>query len=288
LRSTTKAGGSSSLGTAFSMTPSGTFNCVHSFTGADGAYPIAPPVEGLDGNYYGTTSQGGPTLGVIYKMTRACVVTVLYGFPGFASPNAPLLLASDGHFYGTTVGDGTGGDGTVFRMTKNGAVTVIYNFDYTNGAQPYSPVIQGNDGNLYGTAYTGGASNAGVVFQVTRSGKFTVLHAFNGADGSNPYAGLAQATDGTFYGATSAGGGSGSGTLFKVTAHGVFSNLENFTAMGSAGYMPQVSLVQHTNGLLYGENTFGGIAPAELNEGAGGHRSVPKSGDPRRSTRCCH
>jgi uncharacterized repeat protein (TIGR03803 family) len=67
LYGTAKAGGSSLHGTAFSITPSGTMNCVHSFSVTDGAYPLAPPVEGADGNFYGTASQGGPTLGVIYK-----------------------------------------------------------------------------------------------------------------------------------------------------------------------------------------------------------------------------
>jgi uncharacterized repeat protein (TIGR03803 family) len=269
LYGTAAAGGTSNLGTVFSMTPSGTLNCVHSFSGTDGSFPYAPPIEGPDGNFYGTVQQGGSSEGVVYKMTPACVVTNVYSLVLYALPEAPLVLASDRNFYGTTYGGGTGGPGTVFRMTPAGVITTIHNFAYTDGAQPYAPVIQGSDGNLYGTTYLGGANNYGVVFQVTLSGKFTVLHSFSSSDGTNPQAGLVQATDGNFYGATTSGGGSGGGTLFKITSKGVFTSLFNFTANTSSGYVPQVTLVQHTNGVLYGDTVNGGIPPGEPGEVTG-------------------
>lgn len=267
---TAKAGGAMHQGTAFSITPSGSLNCVQSFTTTNGAFPLAPPVEGPDANFYGTAQQGGPHTGVIYKMTPACVITQLYGFPSSAAPTAPLVLASDGLFYGTTVSDGTAGLGTVFRMTLSGAVTVVYSFDNIHGAQPIAPVIQGLDGSLYGTTYAGGANNLGVVFQLTRGGSINVLHTFSGADGSQPQAGLLQATDGSFYGVTTSGGNFQHGVLFRVTTQKSFFPLFNFQLNTPWGWGPQVSLVQHTNGLLYGETFAGGIAPAETGEVAGG------------------
>src|SRR5437867_4968789 len=57
---TTYGGGTSDLGTVFRMTPDGTLTTLHSFTGgADGAYPASGLFQGSDGNFYGTTPNGG-------------------------------------------------------------------------------------------------------------------------------------------------------------------------------------------------------------------------------------
>ena len=95
-----------------------------------GAYPEAPLVKGNDGNFYGTTKEGGADgAGTIFRMTPAGVLTTLVEFNGFGAPNkgrAPngLVKGSDGNFYGTTTSGGSQafpgnpqfkGDGTVFR-----------------------------------------------------------------------------------------------------------------------------------------------------------------------------
>jgi hypothetical protein len=55
------------------------------------------------------------------------------------------------------------------------------------------------------------------------------------------------------------------GTLFKVTAQGAFSLLFNFT-FKTSGTAPQLTLLQHTNGLLYGDTFDGGTV---IEEGGG-------------------
>ncbi len=60
---TTVAGGLYSRGTIFTMSAEGTVKTLYSFTGqADGSSPTAPPIEGFDGAFYGTTP-GGSTSG---------------------------------------------------------------------------------------------------------------------------------------------------------------------------------------------------------------------------------
>jgi uncharacterized repeat protein (TIGR03803 family) len=46
-------------GTVFKITPSGTLTTLYQFSGTDGALPNAGLVQGSDGNFYGTTVEGG-------------------------------------------------------------------------------------------------------------------------------------------------------------------------------------------------------------------------------------
>ena len=270
------------FGTVFKMTSSGGLVTLYSFTdGSDGALPIAPPVEGTDGNFYGTTCNecNGPIatgFGTIYKITPTETFTVLHQFNGTdgSELNDALTLGTDGNFYGTTT---YGGDyGNVFRITPSGSLTILYNLDNLqgDGEYPIGRLVQGNDGNFYGTTVDGGSTGYGVVFKITPAGNFTVLYNMNGTtDGSAPYAGLVQATDGNFYGANAYGGApstncpNGCGTIFKVTPGGVFSVLYNFDL--TTGQTPYSTLFQHTNGLIYGMTQSGGTGNVALSCNAG-------------------
>src|SRR6266446_8698807 len=81
--------------------------------------PRSELVLGTDGNFYGTSSTGGATgLGSVFKMTPAGVVTTLVNFTGNgaankgSNPQAGLVQAAGGDFYGTTETDGTLAHGT--------------------------------------------------------------------------------------------------------------------------------------------------------------------------------
>jgi uncharacterized repeat protein (TIGR03803 family) len=275
---TTQGGGTLNEGTVFKITASGSLTTLRNLGGCknpcvEGTFPTAPPVEGRDGNFYGTTpsSSDGTNSGIIYKITPAGTYTTVHRFtaPSGHNPRAPLILGADGNFYGTTtlggktvssncVENAYNTCGTVFKMTPTGSVTFLHEFDNTDGAGPLAPVVQGADGNFYGTTSRGGDANGdGVIFRLTPLGQFTVLHTFNGtADGKQPSAGLVQASDGNFYGATRMGGSKNFGTLYKITSAGAFSVLYNFDS--TTGADPQVTLFQHTNGDLYGEAYGGG------------------------------
>jgi len=173
---TTELGGANGYGTIFKMTPHGNFSTLYSFSFTDGSAPACGLIQGSDGDLYGTTYGGGSSsncpngCGTVLKITTSGTLTTLhnFGYKEGASPIAGLVLATDGNFYGTTYGGGTGGGwGVVFQMTPSGAVTALHSFRGTDGAQPYGPVIQDTSGNLYGTATNGtGGASLGTLFGV--------------------------------------------------------------------------------------------------------------------------
>lgn len=263
---TTVYGGSSGFGTAFELAANRTETVLHSFTkGGDGGYPICSLAEDGSGNLYGTTWGGGLTHGIVFKIPSGGSETVLHSFANSTSdggyPTAGLILASDGNYYGTTNSGGSANKGTVFKITPSGVETLLYAFTGgSDGGSPQGPLIQGSDGNFYGTTGAGGAHGDGTVFQVTSNGTETVMYSFAGgtADGSDPLAGLLQASDGNFYGTTNQGGSSGDGTVFEVTPAGVETVVYSFTGGATDGAAPSASLIEGSDGKLYGTTSSGG------------------------------
>lgn len=248
---------------------------LYSFEGPpDGAYSSAGLALGANGNFYGTTAYGGANnLGTIFEITPSGTVTILHSFAGTPNDgNLPvngLLLASDGNFYGTTAYGGANNEGTIFKVSPSGVLTTLYSFcsqlNCPDGALPTDVLIQATDGNFYGTTERGGAYggrySGGTVFKMTPSGNLTTLYSFcalaNCADGEYPYAGLLQASDGNFYGVTISGGVyTYDGTVFRITPSGALTTLHSFD--GSDGLSPIASLIQATDGDLYGAAEGGG------------------------------
>jgi uncharacterized repeat protein (TIGR03803 family) len=108
-------------GTIFKMTPAGAITTLYALNYTDGSYPYAGVIQSSDGNFYGTTYQGGANgNGTVFSIAPNGAFTSLVSFDGFddgAHPAAPLVQATDGAFYGTTTSGGPGGKGTVFRLS---------------------------------------------------------------------------------------------------------------------------------------------------------------------------
>ncbi|MGC1434405.1 MAG: choice-of-anchor tandem repeat GloVer-containing protein [Terriglobales bacterium] len=265
LYSTTMAGGTSALGTAFQLSTTGTI-LPWSFDGkgTDGAYPYSGLTLGTDGNFYGTTNAGGLGAGTVFKVTTTGKITTLYSFTGFnCCAYAAPIEGLDGNYYGTTSDGGGEVFGTVYKMTPAGKVTFIYTFPGTSGLAYPQAVTLGTDGNFYGTALGGGANRFGGVFKITPGGKLTVLHSFGGTpDGQTPKGAIIQASDGNFYGTTEAGGADGFGSIYKMTPAGVLTVLHSFNETDGMGLHPLAGLVQATDGKFYGaagSNTSSGV-----------------------------
>jgi uncharacterized repeat protein (TIGR03803 family) len=264
LYGTTYEGGSQGFGSVFKITTAGTFTLLHSFNGvSEGELPVAPPIQGTDGNYYGTTSNGGgEVFGTVYKMTPSGTLTTIYTFDGTIRYPYALTLGTDGSFYGTFGGGSTTPDGAVFKITPQGKLTILHIFNITDGQSPYGEIIQGKDGNFYGVTEKGGVGGFGVVYKMTPTGVLTDLHSFNEDDGLglSPVAGLLQATDGTFYGVAGTNFSPRAGVLFQITSTGTYTVLFNFTNTVGAfpGASPVVPLFQHTSGTFYGDTDGGG------------------------------
>ena len=157
-------GGSNGNGTVFAINTNGTgFTVLHSFTnGADGAFPTAGLIASSN-ILYGTAFGGSRGGGTVFAVsTNGTGFTVLHSFTGGddgANPYAGLILSGN-TLYGTVADFGSGGYGTVFSVTTNGAgFTVLHSFiGGSDGANPYAGLIlSGNT--LYGT--TSGASDGG-------------------------------------------------------------------------------------------------------------------------------
>ncbi|HEV2381129.1 MAG TPA: choice-of-anchor tandem repeat GloVer-containing protein [Terriglobia bacterium] len=261
-----------------------TFKIFHTFTGptADGAFPSGELLLDAAGNLYGTTFDGGDAVcfgyycGTVFKVTKAGEGTVLYNFTGGtdgAFPQAGLVADFAGNLYGTTPAGGNTsclllGCGTVFKLDRAGAETVLHTFTGgTDGASPYSGLVRSAAGDLYGTTSGGGSTSCGnsngcgTVFRIDLTGKETVAYRFRGSsDGANPEAGLIRDAAGNFYGTTGAGGSQGAGTVFKIGSTGQEQVLYSFEG-GSDGATPDSGLIRDSAGNLYGTTFFGGETP---------------------------
>jgi uncharacterized repeat protein (TIGR03803 family) len=245
-------------GTVFKVTPSGVLTTLYAFCSqpacADGSFPDAGLVQASDGNFYGTTSQGGVAgpcpqsgytgCGTIFRITPGGTLTTVHSFAGDPSDGGfpgNLIQGTDLNLYGTTFygGDGGGDGGTAFKTTLDGSFTLIHNFcskelfgKCLDGSIPTS-IIQATNGDLYGTA-EGGTNGNGLIYQLTTKGKLIVEHDFDQTDGANPYAGVVQGTDGSFYGSTQNGGPEEIGSIYKLNT-GLAPFIETQTISGKVG-----------------------------------------------------
>jgi uncharacterized repeat protein (TIGR03803 family) len=273
------ANGGNDYGTVFKITSSGALTTLYSFCSqagcTDGAYPQGALIQATNGEFYGTASRGGANgYGTVFKINAGGTLTTLYSFCSQAGctdgavPVGGLIQGTGGDLYGATWQGGVEGDGTVFKISPTGELSMLYSFcsesNCTDGFAPNGGLIQAIDGDFYGATNGGGAHGqiGGTVFKITASGALTTLYSFCSqagcADGAYPQAGLIQATDGDFYGTT--GFGALYGTVFKITASGALTTLYSFCSEPKCadGYFSKAQLIQATNGALYGTTSNGG------------------------------
>jgi uncharacterized repeat protein (TIGR03803 family) len=310
LYGTTYAGGTSSLGTVFEVSPPGTAwteTVLYSFAGGnDGANPYGNLIFDKAGNLYGTTSAGGASAnctggcGTVFELSppatqgASWTETVFYSFSGQsdgATPYAGVIIDKGGNLYGTTFNGGSLGLGTIFELTPPAAQgdswteTVLHTFGKgSDGGHPVAGLTFGLRGAIFGTTSTGsGKAALGTVFKLkppaTQGGSWTegVLYHFKGGtDGSVPNAALVVDKTGNLYGTTFEGG-AGFGTVFEIAfLTWTETVIYTFTG-GSDGASPAAALLRDKTGNLYGTATSGGTN----NNGSAFELSPPAAqGDP--------
>ncbi len=281
LYGTTLLGGdgqNTGLGVLYRIAPDGSFSIVHTFTDTpDGSLPIRlfkMPGEVV----YGTTGGGGTGAGgVVFKLDKHDRYSIVHAFDltEGIGPNW-LVPAADGSFYGTASDLGPSeacplnhANGTLFRMTKNGDVTVLHAFcENIDGSRPNSVVIA-DDGRLYGTCAQDGPldgdnSNGGGTFWRARlNGKVKRLFTFgpktlNGDEAVAP-TGIVQAPNGLFYGAANSGGAASNGAIFRATAKGRVKTIHSFSAQEGDGGDPEANFILAGDGFFYGTASKGGV-----------------------------
>ena len=165
----------------------------------------------------------------VLSSARAMEPELLYYFGlGPSGTNGPLVQGGDGNFYGTTSVGGVygttsvgSGGGTVFKVTTNGVLTTLADFN-----QGWGGLVLGHDGNFYGIGSTSASGDQPMLVKVTTNGVATTVSAsLRDPNGGYPL-GLVLGSDGNFYGTTSCC--AGGGTVFKVTTNGVLTTLADF------------------------------------------------------------
>ncbi len=250
-----------------------TYSIVHVFGNGtptnDGQNPCVPLITGLNGNFYGMTTQGGTAdHGTVFMMTPQGVVTILHSFEDGSVTNdgfnpSTLMQTPDGTLWGTTTQGGTSypSVGAVFKITTQGVYSIVHAFQGTSDGSDPSGMVLGTDGNFYGTS-TFGQTNGGhgVFWKMTPQGVLTGIYTFqaNGStDGSGPSGGLVEGTDGNFYGITFSGLGETlvGGMIYSMTPAGVRTIIHGF-ADGTG--RPAGGLMAASDGNMYGMTAIGG------------------------------
>ena len=237
---------------------------------ANGDSAFGSLMQASNGMLYGMTYGGGANnLGVLFQYNPSTsAYTKKLDFAGTtngSNPAGSLMQASDGMLYGMTW---TGGaHGVLFQYNP---ATNVYTkkLDFpgaANGSNPWGSLMQASDGMLYGmTAYGGASTNCtygcGVLFQYNPStSAYTKKLDFDGAtNGSNPYGSLMQASDGMLYGMTYVGGTNGGGVLFQYNpSTATYTKKLEFAGVAN-GDSAVGSLMQASDGMLYGMTAYGG------------------------------
>src|SRR5947209_8977657 len=205
--------GTSNNGNIFVMTPSGTLTNLVSFRNTNAPFGVGGGtlIQGNDGNFYGTTLQGGipndfgATFGTIFKMTAAGAFTTLISFNGTNGGGpSPLFQGADGYLYGSLgMGTNFSGRGVIFKMTTSGLLSILFSSD----DDQFHPggLVAGPDGNFYGLTSDGGTYGNGVAFRMTPLGALTPLASLDRTNSGYSRA-LILGKDNAFYGTTTFGG----------------------------------------------------------------------------------
>ena len=304
LYGTALQGGSHNMGVVFKLTPPAlaggkwTQTVLHSFAGKnDGSFPGSPLIFDNQGSLYGTTETGGAgKAGIVFKLappaagSSTWTETVICAFNAASTgsyPVAGLAMDKTGALYAAALGGGSGGMGTVVKLTppSPGAAawkaTVIHNFKggSSDGAAPGASLVVDPSGNLYGTAQSGGDANLGVIYRLSppsagsSAWKYADLHWFSadinvsaGADGALPEGSPVLDAQGNLYGTTFAGGAksdNNGGTIWQLSppAPGksgwVKTLLWSFGGHND-GAGPAAGLTADGTGAFYGTTTAGG------------------------------
>jgi uncharacterized repeat protein (TIGR03803 family) len=244
---------------------------LHAFTDTGGFSPCGSPLLIGDSVLYGLTEIGGSYgAGTIFSNNIITgVYTTLHYFghaPDGGAPFGSLIqLKNSTLLFGTTSSQGVNGTGTIFSYDMATHVyTKVHDFtaNAQDGATPNGDLLQVGDSLLYGLASQSGADGDGVIFTYNFvTGKETVVHNMFSPQGGVPMGSLMMATDSLMYGTTIQGGANAVGVLFSFDpATGVYTDLHNFGSTPVDGQTPGASLIQASDGLLYGTTEFGGAA----------------------------
>ncbi|MGP8235918.1 MAG: choice-of-anchor tandem repeat GloVer-containing protein [Limisphaerales bacterium] len=186
-------------GTIFKISTNGALTTLYALNPAvtgDGTHPFAGLIQGLDGNFYGSTLLGGSNNdGTVFRISPAGSFSTLLSFDGSddgAEPTAAMVQDADGNLYGTTTLGGLYGKGSIFKLTITSAPQITLQpsnqtaFAGTSlpfsaaafGASPLNFQWRKNGGNLTDDGHiSGSASRILTVYAITPNdaGTYSVI-----------------------------------------------------------------------------------------------------------------
>jgi uncharacterized repeat protein (TIGR03803 family) len=236
------------------------FFCNQSFTSCPlGIDPELAPIQLSDGNLYVVTTWAGlgstTAGGTVYRTSVSGQGFPIHtfeptsfggGFPNGENPIIGLAQGTDGNLYGVTEQGGANRSGVMYKLSRNGAFEVLYNFCSLSGCPDVAgPLTLASDGNFYGGEFH-------TIYRLTPQGNWSQLHALDPTTEGVTAGIIIQASDGNFYGS---GVLNNHGTIFQVTPSGQFTIIYEFQQVGEG---VSSNLLQASDGYLYGSTNLTG------------------------------
>ncbi|NQT76783.1 MAG: T9SS type A sorting domain-containing protein [Bacteroidetes bacterium] len=232
-----------------------------------GEAPSGNFIELTDGYLYAMTPGGGvEDKGVLFKYNPVnggfTKLLDFYGVDYGEYPYGSLAADANGKLYGMTYyGGAFATSGVLFEYDPlNGVFTKKFDFMSAQaGAVPYGSLLKASDGQIYGIAYEGGNLHGGAIYKLDPDDhSYQVVYNFDYfITGGLSYGSLIEASNGLFYGMAN-GGAQFAGVIFAFDpATSSYTVLHHFDDI-IYGKRPYGSLLQASNGKLYGMATEGG------------------------------
>ena len=252
---TSAGGGAGGNGSVFRFDPNGNgMDILYFFGNLTGANPQTGLLLASDGLLYGATPNGGAeSFGTLFRIDTTGNFELLYSFDAADQIRVSGVLAElGGSIYGTAYGGFN--YGVIFRWNATDGFANVHVFTGLDGSQPEGGLVA-SAGFLYGTTLAGGAGS-GNVYRSDADGDITLLHEFHYFDGALPSAHPTRLGT-AWFGTTQTAGSGFSGTVYQLPDVGAPATV---CAFGQGeGYNPYGSLLEASDGNLYGTTVYGGL-----------------------------
>ena len=264
----TTQGGVNNIGVLYSIDTTGSYSKIKDLdTLIGGRSPYGSLCESTNGKLYGMSSMGGiNNYGELFEynpLTDSLVNRFDFDFINGSTPLGSLALVGNGKLYGLTSNGGITNSGTFFAYnTVDSTLSKLMDFKLASlmGDSPLGSLMQSTSGKIFGLTSAGGLYNKGVLFEMDQaSGVYTKKFDFDSTHGSNPQSELMQANNGKFYGTTSNGGAHNQGVIFEYDEPTNNIVVKYSFSSNTSGSNPTGSLLEYSNGVLYGTTVNDGF-----------------------------
>ena len=237
-------------------------NLLHSF---QNEYPYGN-ITVIGNTLYGMAEDGGAHgYGCVFSLNRdGSNYKVLYSFSdtgsvaGKCSGEYPYgsLTYVNGKFYGCTYEGGFNGEGTIFRINKDGSgYKDLWDFSNLTGDYPYYGALTVYGNKFFGQTYSGGLNGYGAVFSIDTNGAgYKDIWDFDDtvSNGYYPESVSVTISKGKIYGMVYDGGRNNEGVIYSLDTNGQkYKDLFDFNYTDTTGEYPYGALLLHGN-TLYG------------------------------------